>query len=502
MILPFLLKRLVLIALPVLAFIAACQAVAEGDSPLAQRLDTYLSAAVPNHFSGAVLVAKGDEVLFSRGYGYADYESGEKVTPETVFNIGSVTKQFTAAAILKLVEQEKLRLSDTLGDLFKDVPEDKAGITVHQLLTHTAGISHQDLGFRYDKASKDHFLRAFYDSPLARLPGTRHDYANTGYILLAAIIEEVSGQSYEAFLRHELLQPAGLSWTGYLTPDWQSASIANGYYFDLSTAAWKSWGTTFQQWEDGPVTWYGIGKGDLHSTLGDLFLWHTALRDGNVLSRESVDKLQSPFVPESDQGNTFYGYGWSIQTSSRGTRIVTHNGSNGLFFADFIRFVDEDVVVIFLTNVSLPEANDNIAWTVARMVFDDTYVPEPIAPLSYEVVSRFVAAHEAEDANDLLPYLEQARGRPLTDRAVLNRTGFQLLRDERCDWATALFTLNTRLFPDDGNLVDSLGEGLLACGRSEEAALAFGKALELAPDEQCSWCSNSRERLGQIADMP
>jgi CubicO group peptidase (beta-lactamase class C family) len=133
--LPNILKRLVLLAIPVLAFVLPCPALAEEDSRLAQRIDTFLSAAEPNHFSGAVLVAKGDEVLFSRGYGYADYESGVKVSPETVFNIGSVTKQFTAAAVLKLVEQDKLRLGDTLGDLFDGVPEDKAGITVHQLLT-------------------------------------------------------------------------------------------------------------------------------------------------------------------------------------------------------------------------------------------------------------------------------------------------------------------------------------------------------------------------------
>jgi CubicO group peptidase (beta-lactamase class C family) len=247
----------------------------------AQRIDTFLSAAEPNHFSGAVLVAKGDEVLFSRGYGYADYESGVKVSPETVFNIGSVTKQFTAAAVLKLVEQDKLRLGDTLGDLFDGVPEDKAGITVHQLLTHTAGISRQDLGFRYDQASKEDFLTAFFASTLATEPGTRHTYANTGYILLAAIVEQVSGQPFEDYLQQYLLEPAGLSQTGYLLPDWRAGRIANGYYFDLETAAWKSWGTTFQQWGEGPVTWFGIGKGDLHSTTGDLYNWHKALRDGD-----------------------------------------------------------------------------------------------------------------------------------------------------------------------------------------------------------------------------
>ena len=498
----FTFKRLVLLAFPVLAILVACSAPVEEPSRLAQRLDAYLSAAEPNHFSGAVLVAKGDEVLFSRGYGYADYETGVKVSPETVFNIGSVTKQFTAAAALKLVEQDKLHLDDTLGDLFGTVPEDKAGITVHQLLTHTGGISRQDLGFRYDAISKADFLDAFFASSLATEPSTRHEYANTGYILLAAIVEESSGQLFEDYLRQHLLEPAGLSQTGYLQPDWSNAPIANGYYFDLPAAEWKSWGTTFQQWGDGPVTWFGIGKGDLHSTTGDLYRWHKALRDGTVLTPESVALLQTPHVPESEDGNTFYGYGWSIQSTNDGQRIVTHNGSNGLFFADFIRFVDEDLVVVFLTNVSLPEAVDSVAWRVARMARDDNYVPPPIPPFSYELVYQFMDGHPASEVGGLLSFMETRLGGPLSNRAVLNRIGFQLLSEDDCEWSTALLRLNAGQFPDDGNLRDSLGEGLLACGQSTEAAGAFRQALELAPEENCHWCQNASARLDQISGAP
>ena len=167
---------------------------------LFNRIDTYLESSAANGFSGVVLVSKKGEIILSKGYGWADRNNKIPNSPSTVFNIGSVTKQFTASAILKLVEQARIETSDKIGSFFNQAPIDKRDISIHQLLTHTSGISNRTGGFRYNEASKEQFLKEFFESELQSKPGTKYEYANANYILLVAIIESVSGQTYSSFL--------------------------------------------------------------------------------------------------------------------------------------------------------------------------------------------------------------------------------------------------------------------------------------------------------------
>jgi len=171
------------------------------DDSLAFKIDKFLSESVANGYSGSVLVAKEGEFVFSKGFGWADRSLKITNTPSTVFNVGSVTKQFTAAAILKLMEDQELKVSDNIEKYFPQVPADKRDITIHHLLTHTSGVSPRTGGFRYDKASKEAFLKDFFEAELMYAPGTKHTYANANYILLSAIIEQASQQDYETFLR-------------------------------------------------------------------------------------------------------------------------------------------------------------------------------------------------------------------------------------------------------------------------------------------------------------
>jgi CubicO group peptidase (beta-lactamase class C family) len=468
--------------------------------PLATRVDDYLTRSVPNGFAGAVLLAKDGKVVLSKGYGLADREKGAPVRPSTVFNIGSVTKQFTAAAILKLVGANKIKASDTLSTFFDDVPEDKKDITVHQLLTHTAGISPRTGGPRYDQASRETFLSEFFDAPLDSAPGTRHEYANAGYILLAAIVERASGQGFEEFMRQKLFEPAGMTSTGYTIPKWSEKQLAHGYYFSVADAAWKDWGTTIEQWGDEGVSWYGIGKGDVHSTVEDLYKWHRALQGDTVLPETLRVLYETPFVAENEKGTSHYAYGLAILETDRGTKVVTHNGSNGLFFAELIRYVEDDVVVILLTNVALSGNLDDVAWNIGRMAFEPDYEPRPIPRLSYEVVYRFVDENSVEDVASLSSVLASNHGSRFADRRVLNQIGYQLMKVERCDWSLALLKLNTELFPDDGNLFDSLGEAAMGCGQGELAVDSFERALEIAPDDNCGWCDNSRKNLATLGE--
>lgn len=470
------------------------------DRSLAKRIDAYLVKSAANNFSGAVLVAREGEIILSKGYGLADRKNNTAVVSSTIFNIGSVTKQFTAAAILKLAEQEKLKTSDTLGSFFENVPADKKDITVHQLLTHTAGISPNTGGPRYDLAGREKFLREFFDAELAAKPGTEHQYANAGYIVLAALVEIVSGQRYETFLYEQLFKPAGMMNTGYKRPEWNKARLAHGYYFSLADADWADWGTTPDRWVDHDVSWYGIGKGDLHSSVEDLYKWHEALQANSILSAKTRARYETPYVRENPGGSSHYAYGWAIFNSERNTKIVAHDGSNGVFFANFIRFVEEDVVVIFLTNVALGKDIGDAAWEIARVVFDPDYEPRPIPRLNYELVYQFMKQNKSNSASELSAFMLHHQGKEFRERRVLNQIGFQLVTTEKCDWALALLKLNTRIFPDDGNLFDSLGEASMNCEQLDLAVKSFFRALELAPADGCFWCDNSRQKAALLAE--
>jgi CubicO group peptidase (beta-lactamase class C family) len=207
-------------ALSILFLLYSC--VQEQENEIPKHIDDYLTNSVSNGYSGAVLIAKGGEIILSKGYGWADKNKKIPNKPSTVFNIGSVTKQFTAAAILKLMESNKLNTSDNLIKYFPQAPSDKQNITIHQLLTHTSGISPQTGGFRYNEATKVQFIKECLESELMYAPGTKHTYANANYILLAAIVEGVSQQEYETFLRENLWNPLDMNHTGYKSIDFNS----------------------------------------------------------------------------------------------------------------------------------------------------------------------------------------------------------------------------------------------------------------------------------------
>ena len=330
--------------------------------PISKKLDAHLNRMVQKGYSGAVIVAKGGEIILRKGYGYANRENKQPVTPETVFTIGSISKQFTGAAIVKLEMQGKLHVTDTIDKYLPDVPGDKKGITLHQLLTHTAGMP-DALGDDFDtSATREAFLRLAMKSKLRSKPGNKHAYSNVGYSLLGMIIEKVSGMGYEAYLRQHLFEPVGMMHTGYFLPKFKPDSLAVGYRND------KPWGTVLghPMLEDGPC-WHLRANGGIHSTIGDMYKWHLALLGTEILSDEAKKKYFAPHVNEGF-GDSFYGYGWVTFTTPRGTKLLAHNGGNSIFSADFRRYVDEDVMIFHATNTSKYDP-DRVSNGLARIVF-------------------------------------------------------------------------------------------------------------------------------------
>ena len=241
------------------------------DDDVSKALDKYLTRLGPFGFSGGVLVALNGKILLEKGYGVANRAKRIPITTETVFSIGSNTKDFTLAAIMKLARDGKLSLDDSIARFFKETPDDKRAITVRHLTQHKAGLE-SDFGGDYEPVSRDEIIRRALGSKLLSEPGARSHYSNAGYSLLAAIIELVSGQSYEQYLSDNIIRPAGLSHTGYTLPQWNLDQVAHGYIDG------EDRGTNLEKPHaaDGPY-WNLRGNGGIHSTIGEMYRFYNTL---------------------------------------------------------------------------------------------------------------------------------------------------------------------------------------------------------------------------------
>ncbi|WP_394747553.1 serine hydrolase [Spongiimicrobium salis] len=464
-----------------------------GHNPLKSKLDNYLNAGVENGFSGSVLVAQKGKILLAKGYGMAHKEKNIPFTTTTVSTIGSVTKQFTATAILKLVELNKLKVTDSIHQFFNNLPEDKKNISIHQLLTHTAGlvdvIGHGD----FDDIPKDQFFKTLFATTLLHQPGSKYAYSNSGYSILARIIEIVSGQDYEHFLNQHLFKPAGMRKTGYFIPHWNEDTVANGYYHNITNV-----GTMLSRYEKmEKVTWTLKGNGGIHSTIEDMYKWYLALKNNTILPKALFEKLTMPYVLEYEGQSSYYAYGWAIYNSDRDTKIISHNGGNAIFFHDFIWLPKEDVLILLFTNASSRE--NEVAWPIKRMLFDKNFQASPIKKNLYHFVWDHLAVHDLQEIDRLMARIKEQYGSYLRNSERLNDLGYTILRTTKnSELAVALFQLNTALFPKEGNLWDSLGEAYLANNQKKEAIRSYTKALQLAPKEDCHWCTSSHKALRDL----
>jgi len=305
---------------------------------------TYLRRLEKLGFAGVVLVASGEAPLLAEGFGLADRERALPWTPATVSTIGSITKQFTGAAILALEEEGKLAVSDPITKYFEGVPADKSAITLHHLLTHSSGLSDPPDVDDWDPITLADFTRRVLAQPLHFDPGRGYEYANANFSFLGAIIEKLTGRGYEAYLRDRLFLPNRMYETGYTRPQWGDGRMAQGY------RSGELWGTVLGRpmLADGPA-WPLRANGGIHSTAFDMLRWARALLEGRVLSPASMAKYWAPHVSEG--GDSYYAYGWVISKAPDGTKIVTHNGGNGIFFADMALVPDKGLVVLLMTNV-------------------------------------------------------------------------------------------------------------------------------------------------------
>ena len=348
-------KKEILLILAILSFSRIANA-----QEIDKKIDALIEKAVQlNRFNGSVLVSKNGKIIYEKAFGYQNAEKNILNTSNTVYQIGSTTKEFTAAVILKLAEEHKLSLEDKLSTYF---PDFKRGdeITVNNLLTHTSGIYEilRDLdavNSSTQPRSKEKMLSYFVNKPLDFNPGTQYAYCNSGYMLLGLIIEKVTGSSYEQAVKKYILIPLEMKHSGFDFAGLQSANKAIGYtkYTKTVKEASIPWDSTAT-----------YSAGSLYSTVGDLYKWHNGMIKYKVYNKESLEKATTPFL----EG---YGLGCWIDTIYN-KKVVSHGGNILGFTSYYGRIQEDDVCVILLNNIFNHQI-ETIGQSILAILYNKPY---------------------------------------------------------------------------------------------------------------------------------
>lgn len=426
-------------------------------------------------FNGAILVAENGEVIYKKGFGLANMEWNIPNEPDTKFRLGSITKQFTAALILQLAEEGKIRLDAKVSDYLPDYRKDTGGkITIHNLLSHTSGVPNYTAapGF-FQNVSRnpfavDDFVKKYASGDLEFEPGTKFNYSNSGYFLLGAIIEKVTGKPYEKVLQEKILDPLGMKNTGYDHYGTILAKRASGYI------------KTPQGYQNAPYLDMTIpyAAGSLYSTVEDLFLWDQALYGDKLLSNASKELMFKPNLEN-------YGYGFGIRKATLGSSkivvpVVEHNGGINGFNTSIVRLVGGKQLIVLLDNTSQGRYLDQISLAITNILYAQPYdrARQSIA----EIMSKTILQKDVAAAVGQYRELKATRPNEYDFREEeLNTLGYQMLQLSKVAEAIEIFKLNVEAYPTGFNTYDSLGEAYMVQGNNELAIINYKKSLELNP---------------------
>jgi CubicO group peptidase (beta-lactamase class C family) len=428
-------------------------------------------------FTGTVLVSEHDKVIFKGGYGFADREWNIPNAPDVKFRLGSITKQFTSMLMLQQVAKGTIKLDGHISDYLPYYRKDTGSrVTITQLLTHTSGIpSYTDDPKFFPDVSRnyyavDDFVAKFCSGDLQFEPGSKFHYDNSGYFLLGAILERVTGKKYEVLLQENILTPVGMSDTGY--DHWPTIipKRASGYEQTLD-------GIQNAPYLDMALPY---AAGSLYSTVEDLYKWDQALYTDKLLPPELKQKL---FTPNLEN----YGFGWVIRTVPKdepgaGKTIIAHGGGINGFNTNEVRLVDDHDLIVIFNNT--PGANLNDFAKGIRTILYGQEASAPKRPLTRDL--REIVRNQGVDAA-IAKYKElKAANSPKYEfnENALNRVGYDLLDKDRVADAITIFKLNAEEYPKSANVYDSLGEAYTKAGNKRLAIEAYKHSLELDSKNQ------------------
>ena len=422
-------------------------------------------------FHGSALVAENGKVIYKGGFGMANMEWGIPNTPDTKFRLGSITKQFTAMLTLQLVEQGKIKLdgkiSDYLPDYRKDVGEK---VTIHQLLTHTSGIPSytSQPGFFANVSRNPYkvadFVKQYTSGNLEFEPGTKFSYNNSGYFLLGAIVERITGKTYEQALKEMIFDKVGMKNTGYDHHDTVIPKRATGYAKTPS-------GYVHAAYLDMSIPY---AAGSMYSTVEDLYLWDQALYTDTLLTAQSKELMYKPFMDD-------YAYGWIVRNASfkvndQPVQVIAHGGGINGFTTTIVRYPKEKHLIAILDNTGSPNLN-RVAETIAKVLYGQPYDPPKMsiaAVLEKTIGEKGIDAAVAE-------YRDLKTKQSAYDFAEpeLNTLGYRLMATGKLKEAVEVFKLNVEAYPQGFNTYDSLAEAYMNLNERDLAIKNYKKSLEL-----------------------
>lgn len=437
----------------------------------AEKIDALLAAYnKQRYFNGAALIAENGKVILRKGYGLANMEWQIPNAPDTKFRLGSITKQFTSMVIMQLVAEGKIKLDDKITAYLPDYRKDTGDkVTVRHLLTHTSGIpSYTSMPGFFQNVSRnpfavDAFIKQYASGDLEFEPGSKFVYDNSGYFLLGAIIEKVTGQTYEQTVRERIFEPLGMKDSGYDRWNTVLPKRATGYQL------------TPNGYETAPYLDMSIpyAAGSLYSTVDDLFKWDRALYTDKVLS---ADLKKTMFTPVLDD----YAFGWGVRKmklddDKTEVAVISHDGGINGFNTTEIRMTEPQDLVVLLDNTSRGDKLDD----AARGIIDILHGIEPPAPKA-SIIDEVLKSPSGAAAR----YREIKAKSPQaydTSEPEVNRLGYMLLQRGRVAEAIDVFLINVEEHPQSWNVYDSLAEAYAARGDRELAIANYKKSLELNP---------------------
>lgn len=450
-----------------------------------QQLDSLFNFSYSNGmFNGAVLVAKNDSIIYKESFGYGNEQTKEKITAESVFYIASVSKQFTAMGIMILKEQGKLSFDDKISDFFPNYPEYLKAIKIEQLLNHTSGITDTEYYKLINPSNEDVLEILMKQNSLELENGSTFRYSNSGYVMLALIIEKVSEKPIDQFFKQEIFEPLEMKNTTARKADLQNvAKKVKGYNLLGENVGYKS---------------SVIGPGGIYSTLNDLEKWNRAINTNKLVPKKTLNKaftngeLSESSISIKIGGHEYgYGFGWML-TSKGNTKYVQHDGTVESYRSLIKKNLTDGYDYIFLTNQGSRIAMNELIKSIDHILEESEY-QMPQIPITNAILTQLMTSGATDLAINIKSKIANNENDYSVEENNILRLAYNFLRKNKVDIAIEIFKLNVQLYPNSYNAYDSLAEGYFSNEQFELSKENYEKSLELNPEND-----NGKMRLERI----